>query len=169
MLVVCATPLVVVAVAAVVSATGPAQPSVSVTVPAGYRAISDAYFGYAVPTTWAENDAATTETGTYYYQGPSGWVGETLAQRSTPPPLGEAGPAALGVFGSTAPVQFQLVGGHPTTVAGTTMAWAYELRRDGVDVGPVIDAWASTSSTEIWFAVHAAPATTSAVLGSLRA
>jgi hypothetical protein len=169
MIVMFATPLVIAAIGAAISLGGPPEPTVSVAAPAGYQPITDAYFGYVIPKSWSQNDSATTDTGIYYYQGPGGWVGETLGNRSTPPTLGEAGPPSLGVFGTATAQPFQLTGGHPVTVPGTTMAYAYTLVRDGTPTASVIDAWASGSTTELWFAVHADPATTSTVVGSLRA
>jgi hypothetical protein len=71
------------------SGGSPVQP---VTVPAGYRAISDSYFAYAVPATWSENDAFTDDVGDLDYQGSSGWVAEHLGARTSPPVAGETPP-----------------------------------------------------------------------------
>lgn len=169
MIVVCATPLVIVGVAAAVSVFGPAAPTVPVSTPPGYQAISDAYFGYVIPKEWKENDSATTDTGDYYYEGPGGWAGEVLGQRSDPPVLGEAPPSELGVFGAAQAMPFTLTGGRSVTVPGTTVAWSYRMVRNGSVVASVVDAWVAGSSSEVWLAVHADAATTTSVLTSLRA
>lgn len=164
-----ASPFVVAGVGYAVAESGPAAPMVSVAAPAGYQPIADAYFGYAIPRPWRENDSATTTTGTYFYTGPSGWVGEVLAERATAPALGAAGPRALGTFAERVATPFSLTGGRPVTVPGATVAYAYTLVRDGRPTARVVDAWAAAERSEIWLAVAADPATAATVVGSLRA
>lgn len=162
------TPVLIGGITAAVSALGPSSPTVAITPPAGFQAVTDAYYGYAVPRAWGADSSATDATGDYLYRGAGGWAGETLRDRGTPPVAGEAAPPSLGVFAEPHPVPFTLVGGRGVTVPGASAALAFQLVRGGRVDAQVLDVWTAGSRTELWLAVHADPATTRAVLGSLR-
>jgi hypothetical protein len=136
-------------------------------VPVGYRAVSDGYFGYAVPTAWSQSNAYTDDVGDLDNQGPTGWAAEHLGARSSPPPAGEAAPASFATFGESRPVPYRLGPASPVRVKGAAVAYRYTLTRPGGFQAVAVDAWQATSGAEIWLLVHADPATTSAVVASL--
>jgi len=63
-----------VVVLAVSSSRSGVQP---LSVPTGYRAVTDGYFAYAIPKGWTQNDAYTDDVGDLDHQGTSGWAGRT--------------------------------------------------------------------------------------------
>src|SRR5690242_10076767 len=81
-------------VAALLSDSG-GSPVHPVNVPAGFRAISDGYFAYAVPAAWSQSSAYTDDVGDLDLQGASGWAAEHLAGRTSPPGSNEAAPEAF--------------------------------------------------------------------------
>ncbi|MDQ6838917.1 MAG: hypothetical protein M3137_11455, partial [Actinomycetota bacterium] len=121
------TPVVMTVLAVLAFTTkGPPEPSIKArSVPAGYRTISDAYFGYAIPSSWAENQLFTDANGDFFYQGRSGWVGENVRIRSARPRAGTDVPAQLATFGQGRPVPYQLSAGRPVAIPGVAAAWAY--------------------------------------------
>jgi hypothetical protein len=146
---------------------GSGGPSVRPTsVPAGYRAVTDGYFAYAVPSGWSQNSAYTDDLGDLDTQGSSGWAAEHIGTRTTPPSPGEAPPAAFAVFGEPRAVPYRLSAASRVQVRGAAVAFRYTLTRPGGFQAVAVDAWRS-SGVEIWILVHADPATTAAVLGSL--
>lgn len=164
-----ATPILVVAIGVVISANGPAPPTVPVAAPPGYRVVADTYFGFAVPNGWAPNAAGTDSTGDSLYLGPTGWAGATIRARSGAPALGAQPPGALATFAEARSVTFVLTGGTPVSVPGADVAWSYTLERGGTAQARVVDAWVQASHTEIWLAAHGTTADVTAVIASLRA
>lgn len=162
------TPLLVGAVAAVVYLIGPSEPSVAITPPAGYQAITDAYWGYAIPAGWTQDSAYTDSNGDFFYRGTGGWAAETLRIRAEAPTLDEAPPSTLASFGQLRPSPYQLIGGARATVPGADAAWSYTLVR-GSTTARVLDAWVRSSKTEIWLVVQADPQVSATVVSSLRA
>lgn len=149
---------------------GPPEPVVHpVSVPSGYRAISDAYYGYAVPTSYRQNPAWTDANGDYFYGTPAhGWVAETLLVRHHPPTARTAPPTTFRFDGEVRSTPFRLSGGHPIRVARTSFAWAVEVTRPGGWHALAVDTWLQDSSTQMWLLVKAPPAVTRAVVASLR-
>ena len=154
-------------IAAVVA--GAKSPSVQpAQVPAGYRAVSDGYFAYAVPSSWTQSGAYSDDVGDLDTQGTSGWVGEHVSARATPPTAGEAAPASFATFGETRPTPYRMGPPVPVTVAGATVAYRYVMTRPGGFAATAVDAWRSATGAELWLVVDADPATTSAILASLK-
>ncbi len=162
------TPIVFAAVATAVYLEGPSEPSVSLTPPSGYRAITDAYWAYAIPSGWTEDSAYTDSNGDFFYRGVGGWIGETLLIRSTAPTLYEKPPITLASFGQPQSTPYRLTGGAPTAVPGADAAFSYTLVRGNVS-SRVVDAWIKGAHTEIWVLVEASRPVTDTIVSSLRA
>ncbi|HET6965052.1 MAG TPA: hypothetical protein VFH58_09805 [Acidimicrobiales bacterium] len=137
--------------------------------PAGYKAVSDGYFAYAVPDSWSTNPAFTDDAGDLDTSGPSGWAGEHRAYRATPLTLGGTPPSSLQAFGLRRPQPFQLTEGRAVPVNGAAAAFRYTATRPGGFQAAVIDAFDARTGVEIWLMVQAPPDVTERVLSSLRA
>ncbi len=153
-------------VAAFVASSG--GPSVHpLSVPAGYQAVSDGYFAYAVPSSWSQSAAYTDDVGDLDTQGQSGWAAEHVGARATPPVPGETPPTSFGTFGESRLVPYRIGPATPTRVTDATVAYRYTLTRPGFQA-TAIDAWQANSGAEIWLLVDADASTTAAILASLR-
>lgn len=139
------------------------------TVPAGYRSVSDGFVGYAIPSAWTRSSAWDGNNGDYFYQGRSGWLGESVGVRASLPVPGRGPPSQLEMFGQVAPRPYTLGPAHRVTIAGTDRAWTYRLSRPGGFSATAIEAWQRGDQTETWMLVRADPATTSTILATLRA
>jgi len=144
----------------------PSGPSISA--PAGYKAVSDGYFAYAVPKAWATNPSFTDDAGDIDTSGSSGWAGEHRAYRFTAPVLGETAPAALQAFGMSRAAAFDLAGGHPVNVPGAAVSFGYTATRPGGFRATVIDSWNSRTGVELWLMVAAPGPVTEQIVSSLR-
>jgi hypothetical protein len=145
-------------------------PSVKpVSVPAGYKAVSDGVFAYAVPAAWTTNDLYSDDVGDLDTSGRTGWVAEHVGARPSPPVAGETPPPALRAFGANTPSPYQISTGQPTRVPGAAVAFRYQVSRPGGFQATAIDAWQSSSGAEIWLLVDASPATTAQILGTFKA
>jgi hypothetical protein len=153
-------------IAAVVAGSGPSSIR-PIAVPAGYRAVSDGYFAYAVPSSWAQSTAYTDNVGDLDTSGNTGWIAEHVGARSAPPVPGEPAPATFTTFGEIRPVPYHLGPAVPTEVKGASLAYRYTLTRPGGFQATAVDAWQAQSGAEIWMLVRADPATTSTILASL--
>jgi len=138
-------------------------------VPAGYKPISDGIFAYAVPSAWATNDLYTDNVGDLDTSGRTGWVAEHVGTRANPPVEGESPPRAVRAFGVNTPSAYQIGAAEPTRVPGTSVAFRYQITRPGGFQATAVDAWTSTSGAEIWLLVDAPPAVTTQILQSFRA
>jgi hypothetical protein len=136
--------------------------------PAGYTGVTDAYFGFAIPSGWKENSAFSDSNGDFYYNGPGGWVGESEIIAKTSPTPTTPVPESLKSFDTATPTGFTLVGGHRIHVAGTTFAWAVTLTRPGGFRAEALDVWEAHSQTELWIMVNSSTATDQTVLASLQ-
>ena len=78
----------------------PAGPSARpVSVPSGYAAVSNPYFGYAVPASYHANANWTDANGDYFYGNPPhGWVAETLLVARRSPTASTEPPATFRFF-----------------------------------------------------------------------
>jgi hypothetical protein len=137
-------------------------------VPAGYRSVSDGYFGYAVPASWSQNGAYTDDVGDLDMSGRTGWAGEHVGARADPPTTADTPPAALATFGEPRSTAYHLTGVEPTSVPGATTAFRYQMTRPEGFHATVIDAWQSQSGAEIWLVVRADSATTATIVASLK-
>lgn len=144
----------------------PSGPRISA--PAGYRTVSDGYFAYVVPTSWATNPAFTDEAGDIDTSGPSGWAGEHRAYRFTAPVLGEKPPASLQAFGMRRPSAFDLTGGHRVAIPGAAASFAYTATRPGGFHATVIDSWNSRTGVEVWLMVQAPTQVSDQIVSSFR-
>jgi len=153
-----------------VGSGGPVEPVVHpVTTPPGYRAITDAYYGYAVPRGYRPNGTWTDANGDFLYGTPAhGWVAETMLITKRRPAATTAPPASFEAFGERKPTPFRVSGGHPVRVADTTFAYEVDITRPGGWHAVAVDTWLRDSSTQMWLLVHAPPAVTRTVVASLR-
>jgi hypothetical protein len=138
-----------------------------VSVPPGFRAVSDGYFAYAVPGAWSQNSAYTDDAGDLDTQGASGWAAEHLAGRTSPPGPSDAAPPAFATFGEPRSVPYQLGPATPVQVKGATVAYRHTLTRPDGFRAVAVDAWQSRTGAQIWLLVDADPTTTGAVISSL--
>jgi hypothetical protein len=153
-------------IAAIVA--GRSSPSPQPTsVPAGFKAVDDGVFAYAVPKPWSTNQAATDNAGDRMTGGADGWVAEHVETRTAPPAAGETPPAPFKSFGEPRPTAFSLGPPTPTRVAGTTSAVRYEVTRPGGFRATAVEAWSRPAQVELWIMVHASPATTDSILSTL--
>lgn len=138
-------------------------------VPPGYRAISDAYYGYAVPASYRLNPNWTDANGSWFYGSSRSFVAETMLVTSHSPGPSTPLPPALAADGETrSPVRWRVVDRRRTTVPHATFAYEVELTRPGGRRAVAIDTWLRDSSTQMWLLVQAPPAVTRTVVGSLR-
>jgi hypothetical protein len=149
------------------SRSGPSVRPVSV--PVGYKAVSDGYFAYAVPAGWSQNVAYSDDVGDLDTSGQSGWVAEHVDARAGPPTAGEAPPAVFATFGEPHPVPYRMGSATPVRVPGAMQAYRYHVTRPGGFTATAIDAWIAQSGAEVWLLIHADPSTTSTVAASLKA
>jgi hypothetical protein len=152
--------------ALIASRTGPSIRPLDV--PAGYQAVSDGYFAYAVPSNWSQSQAYTDDVGDLDTQGTAGWVAEHVDARANPPVAGETPPTAFATFGEPRPTPYQIGAGSPVRVVGATSAYRYLVTRPGGFQATAIDAWQAKTSAEVWILIQADSNTTDTVLASLR-
>lgn len=136
--------------------------------PPGYQAVTDAYFGFAIPKKWPENSSMSDSNGDFLYGGPGGWVGESERIAKASPGPSTPVPQALWAYGVTTPTRFGTLGGHRIQVPGTNFAWAVTLTRPGGSRAQAVDVWEARSQTEVWLVVDSSPAVEQTVLGSLQ-
>jgi hypothetical protein len=163
------TPVVMaILVVLAITTSGPPEPSVSTKVPAGYRAVADAYYAYAVPADWKENDAYTDSNGDFFYQGKGGWAAETLLIRKSPPLPGDKPPASFEAFGEIRATSYQQSPASAVKVPGTDAAWEYVITRQNGFRAEAIDAWEKNTRTELWLLVRSTASTSETIFDSLR-
>ena len=138
-------------------------------VPTGYRAVSDGLFAYSVPDGWSTDVAYSDNTGDLDTQGRSGWAGEHVGVRTTHPTPDESRPAALAVFGEPKPTAYTLGPATAIRVNGASVAYRYEMTRPAGFRATVVDVWQESSDAELWLVVHASPSVTATLLASLHA
>ena len=163
-------PIVVAVVSVFVNLSGGApEPVVKpLRTPPGYQAVTDAYFGFAIPKKWPENGSLSDPNGDFYYNGPGGWVGESERIAKASPGPATPVPKALWAYGVTTPTTFASAGGHRVHVPGTNFAWAVTLTRPDGSTADAVDVWEAHSQTEVWLVVHSSPAVERTVLRSLQ-
>jgi hypothetical protein len=164
------TPVVMTILAVLALTTnGPPEPSVAPrSVPPGYKAISDAYFGYAIPSSWTENPVFSDANGDFFYQGGSGWVGENMRIRAARPVPGADVPPQLATFGQGRSLPYQLSGARPVTVPGVAAAWTYDMSRADGFHATALEVWEASSQTEMWLLINADPRVTPVIVASLQ-
>ena len=158
-----AIPAAIVGIAALIAAVvaSTSAPRVSpASVPAGYKAVSDGYFGYAVPSGWSTNSLFTDNVGDLETSGSAGWVAEHLSARDMALTAGAPPPAAFRTFGVTSPRPPQ----ETIPINGAASAYLYKFGDK-----TAIDAWRSSTRTEVWVLISASPAITSEIISTLKA
>ncbi|MDE3203070.1 MAG: hypothetical protein KGQ66_02480 [Acidobacteriota bacterium] len=145
----------------------PSGPKISV--PVGYQAINDGYFSYAVPQAWKNNPSNTDQAGDVDTSGPTGFAGEHIAYRASAPVLGATPPVALEALGASKPTPFELTGGRPVVIAGTSAAFVYTATRPGGFQATVVNAYDYKAAVELWLMIQAPPSVTGTIVSSLRA
>jgi hypothetical protein len=167
-----AIPAVIVGVAALAASilADRSTPSVKpLSVPSGFKPVSDGIFAYAVPTAWATNDLYTDNVGDLETSGRTGWVAEHVGTRANPPVAGESPPKSFRAFGVNTPSPYQIGAAEPTRVPGTSVAFRYQITRPGGFQATAVDAWVASSGAEIWLLVDAPAPTTARILDTFRA
>jgi hypothetical protein len=145
----------------------PAVPPMSV--PPGYRAISDAYYGYSVPSSYRENPSWSDANGDFFYGTPrTGWVAETLLVADHAPGPAAAPPTVFTFYGELHRTSFRAGPAHPVRVPDTTVAYEETITRPGGWRAVAVDTWLADSHTQMWLLVKASPAVTHTVIASLR-
>ncbi|MDA8282821.1 MAG: hypothetical protein M0Z42_05865 [Actinomycetota bacterium] len=159
-----------VAVAFAYGVGGRAEPQVPpLSVPAGYLAISDAYYGYAVPSAYQLNGNWTDANGDWFYGSPQAFVAETMLVTKRSPTPSTRLPLQLQADGQLrGPVPLHVVGGRRITVPYAAFAYELQLSRPGGWHAVAIDTWLPDSSTQMWLLVRASPPVTQAVVSSLQ-
>jgi hypothetical protein len=146
------------------------SPGVSpLSVPGGYKAVSDGVFAYAVPSSWSTSDEYSDDAGDLDTVGASGWAAEHADTRDTAPVAGETPPASFADFGQSRPTPYRLSSGQPTHLGSATVAYRYQITRPDGFRGTAIDAWQARSKSEVWLLIQASPATTAAILSTFTA
>ena len=138
-------------------------------VPAGYHAVGDGVFSYAVPNSWSKNDAYSDDAGDLETSGRSGWVGDNLTARPTPPDASDPPPQVFQSFGQDRPSAFNTSTGTAVHVSGATVAYRYTITRPGGFSATAVDAWQSSSGAQLWLIIDADPQVTDQILATLKA
>lgn len=164
------TPVILLAVVFLAFETsGPNEPTIHPRFqPAGYQAITDAYFGYSIPKAWSQQAAWTSQDGDFFYGSPSAFVAETLVVTKHAPTARSRPPSAFGSFGLSAPTKVSLRG--PATrlrVPGTAGGWRVEVTRPGGFVATALDVWQPSTTTQLWLLIRAPASVTATVIRSL--
>ncbi len=148
----------------------PREPVVRpVSVGPGYRAITGAYFGYAVPTSYHQDREWTDLDGNYFYGSPAhGWVAEAILARRRPPGPRTAPPTVFRFDAETRSTPYTLGRGHRIRVPGTSFAWEVGVTRPDGWHAVAVDTWLRGASTQMWLLVKAPPTVTAEVISSLR-
>lgn len=154
-------------VAAILADSGTPRPH-PLFVPAGYHAVGDGVFSYAVPNSWSKNDAYSDDAGDLETSGQTGFVGDHLTARATAPLPGEAAPQVFQSFGQGQPTAFAVSAPTETRVAGATTAYRYTISRPGGFSATAIDAWESSNGAELWLLVDASPQVTDQLVATLK-
>jgi hypothetical protein len=136
--------------------------------PAGYTGVTDAYFGFAIPKGWTENNAYSDANGDFEYNGKGGWAGERESIQKVSPGVNNPVPVPLQSFEIGVPTPFKVSGKHRVTIPG--IAWAYQmtLTRPGGFRAEAINAWEPHSQTELWLMVTSSATVDHTVLSSLQ-
>jgi hypothetical protein len=148
---------------------GPPEPTVEpITTPAGWYAVTDADFGYAVPDAYQQNTTWTDQNGDFFYGRAGAFVAETLLVTKKSPTAASPPPASFRSFGQPTLAPYVLHGGHAVKVKGTNYGYEETLTRPGGYQAEVLDTWEASSSTQMWLLIRAPASVTRTVLASLQ-
>jgi hypothetical protein len=170
MLLLLLTPVCLAGISLLTFATdGPSEPTVHPrAVPSGYYAVTDADFGYSLPNAYQQNTSWTDQNGDFLYGNAKAFVAETLLVVNQRPTAQSRPPSSLESFGEPAPVPYTLRAGHSIDVPGTSYAFEATMTRPGGYQAVIIDAWESSSSTQMWLMLHSPATVTRTVIASLQ-
>lgn len=159
-----------IAVAFAYGVAGPPEPSVPArSVPPGFKAITDAYYGYSVPSSYAQNASWTDANGDWFYGTPQAFVAETMLITKHSPTAATSLPTAVQFDAeSRHAVDWRLGAGQRIVVPHATFAYEVALTRPGGVRAVAVDTWLRDSSTQMWLIIHAPARVTSAVIASLQ-
>jgi hypothetical protein len=155
--------------AAVIASQSQTHVVAPLSVPQGYKPISDGYFAYSVPANWQQANAYTDDVGDLAYEGSEGFVAEHVGARLAAPQPGEPAPASFAAFGEPRPTPYHLGAASPYEVVGATVAYRYEMTRPGGFEAITIDTWRSASDAELWLLIDAPLQVRQTILSTLRA
>jgi hypothetical protein len=149
--------------------SGPPEPVVHpYSTPAGYVAVTDSYFGYAVPKSYTQNTTWTDQNGDFLYGRQSAFVAETEAILTHSPTAASTPPPSFKSFGERTLVAYRAGPAHPVTVPGTHIAFEEQITRPGGWVATAIDAWERGTTTQVWLLIRASPSVTRHVIASFQ-
>jgi hypothetical protein len=149
--------------------SGPPEPVVHPRVtPHGWQAVTDAYFGYAVPAGYKQNTTWTSQNGQFFYGTPKAYVAETEAILKTSPAADTAPPSAFQSFGEPKLVTYTAGPAHRVSVPGVRIAFERTITRPGGWTATAVDVWEKISSTQAWLLIHAPASVTRQVIASFQ-
>jgi hypothetical protein len=149
--------------------SGPPEPVVHPrSTPPGYQAVTDSYFGYAVPKGYTQSTTWTDQNGDFLYGGPRAFVAETEIILNHSPSAASPPPPAFRSFGEPTLVSYQSGPAHRITVPGTRVAFEEQITRPGGWVATAIDAWERDTTTQVWLLIRAPAAVSRLVIASFQ-
>lgn len=149
--------------------SGPAEPSVKpVSVPSGYKAISDLYYGYSIPRGYTQQVQWTDQNGDWFYGTRGSFVAESLSAKTTRPSGHETPPPAFKSAALDVPSPLTLGAPQVIKVHGADIGYLYRASRPGGWKATVVQVWSATSGPRMWLMIHGSPTMTQAVVASIR-
>jgi hypothetical protein len=149
--------------------SGPPEPVVHPrSTPRGYEAVTDSYFGYAVPASYTQNTTWTDQNGDFLYGTQRTFVAETEAILTRSPTAGAQAPPAFKSFGERTLVPYRTGPAHRVTVPGTRIAFEEQITRPGGWRATAVDAWEQDTTTQVWLLIRAPASVTRQVLASFQ-
>jgi hypothetical protein len=135
--------------------TGPPEPVVHPRVtPRGYQAITDAYFGYAIPSGYTQNTTWTSQNGQFFYGTPKNYVAETESILKTSPSATTPPPSAFRSFGEPTLTGYTAGPAHRIAVQGVRIAFERTITRPGGWHALAVDVWEADTTTQAWLLIH---------------
>jgi hypothetical protein len=149
--------------------SGPPEPVVHPrSMPPGYQAVTDSYFGYAVPNSYTQNTTWTDQNGDFLYGRQNAFVAETEAILTHTPTAASPPPSSFKSFGERTLVPYRVGPAHRVTVPGTHIAFEEQITRPGGWVATAIDAWQQGTTTQVWLLIRAPGSVTHQVVASFQ-
>jgi hypothetical protein len=140
--------------------SGPPEPVVHPRVtPPGWQAVTDAYFGYAVPAGYKQNTTWTSQNGQFFYGVPKAYVAETESILKTSPSATTPPPAAFRSFGEPTLSSYSAGPAHRISLPGVRIAFERTI---------TVDVWEKDTTTQAWLLIHAPAAVASQVIASFQ-
>lgn len=138
-------------------------PTVAPPVPAGWQPVPGIYASFSAPKSWALQQFMSDSAGDIYYSGPSGGVGESVTQASSPPR-----PSVVPSIVATFLVdKYQVASTSAYRLRNATEAWQYRFRLAGGSSALAVLAWVKPTQSVVWLVVSPISPTTDKVLSTL--